>query len=407
MDAPWASSSAALSVVVEPTAAAGTGSSNHIAAPLGAVGATATFTPAAPLDLSAFDELRFWVNADRRAEGTAEAPFWLELSYHDAGDLPGEEHRWFVPVNTDGVWEQRRIGIGADRRTAIDRFRFTVLDDRPLSILVDELLAVGEQMLRDLEEALVAHVGASLSVPGLTGVALAQTANPGDATISLPAAAPFAAGNRIRITGGVGADEVHDVTLVTPGVGVNDLQLANAISGTFNAGAGLVTVLVPVVVEAPPTPTPHPTPAVVITPLGLTEDPERARYNQQRDSFRPRAALVACSVRPAPRAYLADYQVAVVAEDRAQQTAIVDEFQTRLSTDVPLRVNGANWPVWIVPAVPLLNREFGTLAPSIYFRVGARAEIAPRVEIPWVQRVHVGAGRPDTPADTEAIVIQL
>jgi hypothetical protein len=74
---------------------------------------------------------------------------------------------------------------------------------------------------------------------------------------------------------------------------------------------------------------------------------------------------------------------------------------------VPLRVNGARWPVWILPVLPLLNREFGTLAPSIYLRVGGRIEIAPRVEGLWVQRVHVGAGRPDTPADTEAIVIRL
>jgi len=407
MDAPWASSSAALSVTVEPIGATGPGPSNRMSAPLGAVGATATFTPAAPLDLSAFDELRFWVNADRPADGTAGAPFWLELSYRDAGDLPGEEHRWFVSVNAEGAWEQRRIGIRADRRTAVDRFRFTALDDRPFSISVDELLAVDERMLQDLEAALVAHVEDPLSAPGLTDVALTATANPGAATISVPAAVPFAAGNRILLTGGVGADETHDVTLVTAAGAANDLQLSATVGGTFNAGVGLVTVLVPVVVEAPPTPTPHPAPAVVITPLGLTEDPERARYHQQRDSFRPRAALVACSVRPAPRAYLADYQVAVVAQDRAQQAAIVDEFQTRLSTDVPLRVNGASWPVWILPAVPLLNREFGTLAPSIYLRVGARAEIAPRVEIPWVQRVHVGAGRPDTPADTEAIVIQL
>jgi hypothetical protein len=407
MAAPWTSSTAALSVTVEPVGPDGPGSSNRVTAPFGATGATATFTPAAPLDLSAFDELRFWVNADRPADGSAGAPYWLELSYRDAADLPGEEHRWFVPINAEGVWEQRRIGIAADRRTAVDRFRFTVLDDRPFSLAVDELLAVDERMLEDLEAALVAHVGESLSVPGLVDVPLTATANPGAAMISVSAAAPFAAGNRVLLTNGVGADEVHEVTLVTPVGAAHNLQLADTVGGTFNAGAGLVTALVPVIVEAPPTLTPHPTPSVVITPLGLTEDPERARYHQQRDSFRPRAALVACSVRPAPRAYLADYQVAVVAQDRAQQATIVDEFQTRLSTDVPLHVNGARWPVWIVPALPLLNREFGTLAPSTYLRVGARAEIAPRVEIPWVQRVHVGAGRPDAPAEAEGIVLQL
>jgi hypothetical protein len=97
----------------------------------------------------------------------------------------------------------------------------------------------------------------------------------------------------------------------------------------------------------------------------------------------------------------------VLAVDRRQQSSIFDQFQTRLATDNPLRVNGALWPVWVVPAIPLLNREFGTLAPSIYLRVGARAELGARTEIPWVQRLHVGAGRPDAPAETEGIVLQL
>lgn len=408
MDVAWISSAAALQVTVDSAGAVGTpGPSNRLQAPLGAAGATATFTPAAPIDLSAFDELRFWIDSDRAADGTAAAPFWLELSYHDVADLPADEHRWFVPVNAEGAWEQRRIGIADDRRSAIDRFRFTVLDDRPFSISVDELLAVHEQMESDLEKALVDRIAPGLAAPALTDVALVQTANPGAGTIVVPAGAPFTAGNEIVVTGGSAGDEVHSVTVATPVAAGLSLQLAGTVVGTLNAGVALVTVRVPVVVEAPPTPTPHPIPSVVITPLGLTEDLERTRYVDQRDSFRPRGSLLACSTRPGSRAYLADYQVTVVAADRPQQSAIADEFHTRLSTDSPLRVNGAFWPVWIVATVPLLNREFGTLAPSIYVRVGARADVAPRVEIPWVQRLHIGAGRPDTPADTEGIVLQL
>jgi hypothetical protein len=408
MDTPWVSSAPALQVTVEPEGATAPGSSNRFTAPLGALGATATFTPAAPVDLSAFDELRFWLRADRRADGTVEAPFWLELSYRDVNDAPGEEHRWFVPVNAADTWEQRRIGIGADRCSSIDRFRFTALDDRSFSISVDELLAVDEQMIADLEVGLAARIGAPATIPALVAVALTATTNPGGATISVSAAAPFAVGNRIRVTGGTVGDETHDVTLVTPGVpGSNVLHLAGTAAGTLTAGVATVTVIVPLLFEGPPVPVPPVEPAVVITPLSTIEDPERTPYVEQRDSFRPRGALVACSVRPSARAYLADYQIAVVAPTRAQQVAITDQIQTRLSADVPLRVNGARWPVWILPALTLLNREFGTLAPSIYLRVGARSEIAPRTEAPWVQRVHVGAGRPDTPADTESIVIRL
>jgi hypothetical protein len=408
MDTAWVSSAPALQVTVEPVGATAPGTSNRLSAPLGAAGETATYTPAGPLDLSAFDELRFWVNADQDAEGTVDAPFWLELSYHDVNDAVNEEHRWFVPVNAANTWEQRRVGIESDRRSAIDRFRFTVLDDRSFSIDVDELLAVHELMLTDVEAALVDRIGAPAAIPSLVDVVLTATANPGSPTISVPSAAPFAAGNRILVTGGSAGDETHDVTLVTPGLpGSNLLHLNGTVAGTLTTGVARVTVLVPVIVEAPPAPTPAIVPAIVVTPLAAIEDHERTPYVDQRDSFRPRGPLVACSVRASARAYLIDYQVAVIAADRPQQVALTDEIQLRVSADEPLRVNGASWPVSIQPTLPLLNREFGTLAPSIYVRVSARNEVAPRVEIPWVQHVRVGAGRPDAPSETEAIEITL
>ncbi|MGH2933874.1 MAG: hypothetical protein ACRDL2_05085 [Gaiellaceae bacterium] len=408
MDTAWVSSAPALQVTVEPVGATMPGTCNRLSAPLGASGATATYTPAGPLDISAFDELRFWVNANQAAEGTSDAPFWLELSYHDVNDTVSEEHRWFVPINAADTWEQRRVGVESDRRSAIDRFRFTVLDDRSFSIDVDEFLAVQELMLTDVESALVDRIGTPAAIPSLVNVALTATSNPGSSTISVPAAAPFAVGNRILVTGGSAGDETHDVTLVTPGLpGSNLLHLTDTVVGTLTSGVAHATVVVPVIVEAPPTPTPAIVPAVVVTPLAAIEDHERTPYVDQRDSFRPRGALVACSVRSSARAYLIDYQVAVLAADRQQQVALTDEIQLRLSADVPLRVNGALWPVAIQPTLPLLNREFGTLAPSIYVRVSARSEIAARVETPWVQHVHVGAGRPDAPAETEAIEITL
>lgn len=408
MDTAWVSSAPALQITVEPVGATAPGTSNRLSAPLGAAGATATYTPAGPVDLSAFDELRFWVNADQSAEGTSAEPFWLELSYHDVNDAVNEEHRWFVPVNAADTWEQRRIGIESDRRSAIDRFRFTVLDDRSFAIEIDELLAVHELMLADAEAALLDRIGTPDAIPSLVNVAVTGTSNPGSSTISVPAAAPFGAGNRVLITGGTAGDETHDVTAVTPGLpGSNLLHLADTVAGTLNNGVAHVTVVVPVIVEAPPAPTPAIVPAVIVTPLAAIEDHERTPYVDQRDSFRPRGALVACSVRSSARAYLIDYQVAVVAADRRQQVALADEIQLLLSADVPLRVNGALWHVAIQPTLPLLNREFGTLAPSIYVRISARSEIAARVETPWVQHVHVGAGRPDAPAETEAIEITL
>lgn len=402
LDSAWTSSSAALQITVEAEGPRGAGTSMRLRAPLGAAGATATYAPPAPLDLSAYDELRFWVRADRRADGSPQAPFWLELSYRDAADLPTDGHRWLIAVNAAGAWEQRRIGIAGDRRTAIDRLRLTALDDRPFSVAVDELLAVDERMLTDLEDALAELIRPGLDIPGLVG--LPATSGAAAGTISVAAAAPFAVGNRVRVDGVAGGPTHHTVTMIA-GTGPTVLTVAPP-APALGAGA-TVTVEVPVVFEAAPTPVQANTPSVIVTALGAVEDSERTRNTVQRDSFRDRGGLVACSVRPGARAYLADYQIAVVAPDRRQQAAITDALFPRFSDDVPVYVNGTPWPLWVMPALPLLNRAFGTLAPSLYIRIGARAEIAPRTEAPWIRSMHIGAGRPDAPADTEAIVIEL
>lgn len=407
MDTAWASSGASLAVSVQPEGATDPGTSNLLSAPLGAVGRTATYTPAAPLDLSGFDELRFWLRADRAADGSQAAPYWLTFEYRDQNDAVGEEHRWFVPVNAAGVWEQRRIGIAADRRSAVNRLRFTALDDEPFAISVDELLAVEEQMLVDLEGALVGRLS-GMGLPELTGVAVATTSAAGSSKIVVPAAVPFAAHNRILVTGGTAGDETHDVTGIAPGPGAGrqSLQLADQLVGTLNAGVAHVTVLVPVVVESPPNATDPVEPAVIVTPLGVVEDPERTPYVDQRDSFRLRNGRTVCSVRPSARAYLVDYQITPVGPNRRQQLVVADQIRPRISVDVPLRVNGASWPVWILPDVPLLQPGLGAVAP-MYVRIGGRSETTPRIEVPWVQQLHVGAARPDRPSDSEGIVLQL
>src|SRR6266545_1046811 len=131
----------------------GTGSL-QLTAHAGAAGVAASFTPATPLDLSAYDELRLWTYASRTADGTPSAPFLLELSYLDAADVPGEEHRWLVPVNRRRTWEQHRFGIADDRRGQITGLFLRCLTNEPFQIHLDELLAVNEEPLSDVESAL-------------------------------------------------------------------------------------------------------------------------------------------------------------------------------------------------------------------------------------------------------------
>ena len=127
MDAPWSSTNAGvLTVVADPQHAAEPGgTSNRFSATAGAAGEAARVTLAPALDLSGFDELRFWIRADRAAQGSAREPFFLELSFVDDADTAADDHRWFVPVNRPWTWEQHRIGIEAERRSAVSSVRLS------------------------------------------------------------------------------------------------------------------------------------------------------------------------------------------------------------------------------------------------------------------------------------------
>lgn len=412
MDTAWTSSDpVVLQVAVDHQTFFGEGmASNRLVASDSALNAFAEFVPSDPLDLSDFEELRFWIRANRRADGSTTKPFYLEFSYTDASDAPDEEHRWFVPINRVGNWEQRRIGVQDDRRSAITRFRFRCLTNLPFTCHVDELLVVREEMLADLEQALVIRLDGQVALPGLTNVALSQTANPGDTQIVFPLTPGFNAGNRILVLGGSLGDEIHNVTSVdhnsAAGTTTLHFDATDQVVGTLTAGTATVSVVVPVIVETPPSPTPEPTPAIIVTHLDAREDPERTAYITQRDSFRPRDALTVCSVRPAARAYLVDYQITVVAPERAQQLFVHTLLLQRLSMDVGLRINGVPSPVWILPPPALDKRQLGLLAP-VYARIGTRMETASRREQTWVRWAEIEAARIDAPLDRERIVLEL
>lgn len=410
MGTAWTSSAPSLLQVAADAATFVEGAaSNRLTAQAGAQNALAEYVPAAPLDLNDFEELRFWVRCDRPAAGSADSPFLLEFSYLDGQDAAGEEHRWFVPVNQAGRWEQRRVGIQNDRRGQVRRFRFRALTNRPFVCHLDELLAVREELVADVEQALALRLDAQVSLPALTDVPLSQTANPSASQVIVPLNQEFAVGNRLRVRGGTAGEEFHQVTGVNHSASTArttlDFSPGDKIRGTLSAGVATVSVVVPLIFEAPPAPRPAITPAVFATMLDAREDFERSSGMTQRDSFRPRGAATVCSVRPAARAYVLDYQFTAVAPGRAQQVAVQTMLWQRLSADLPLRVNGYPSPVWVLQSPPP-GREMGLLAP-VYVRIGTRMEIAPRQESPWVRQVEVGAAQADAPPDQEKVVITL
>jgi hypothetical protein len=418
LDTPWTSSNpAALQVTADAAVVEGPfTASNLLVASSAALNAIAEFQPPVPLDLSTFDELRFWILADRIAEGTASAPFFLEFSYLDAADAPGEEHRWFVSVNAANRWEQRRIGIANDRRSAVTRFRFRSILAAPFSCHLNELLAVFEELLVDVEQALTGILDGQVALPGLSRILLKQPAAAGANQIVLPLTPGVAVNNRLQIGDGAGNNEIHAAAVVSQDTAGGSTTVTFAAGDVTQrplaANVAFASVIVPVLSEAPPAPTATVSPAIVLTMLDAREDLPRSTQFTQRDSFRPRGALTFASVRPAPQAYFVDYQITSLAPDRAQQVAIQSFVLSRLSIDVGVRINGVQAPAQIQPPTDLLNRHLGTLSP-LYVRIGTRLETAPRTESPWVVRTDVEAGLiqngvvSQSPVDQEGIVINL
>jgi hypothetical protein len=394
MDTAWTSTSAALQVAADDQEFVEGAASNLVRSSGGAAGQTVHFEPAAPLDLSAFEELRFWVRADRVGDGSASAPFYLEFAYSDVNDAPGDDHRWFVPINQPQVWEQRRVGVEADRRSAISGFRLRSLTNGAFSCRVDELLAVREEMLSDLENALSTMLSANLALPGLTNLPLQQAAAPGASQIVLGLNRHFFPGNRIALRDGIGGEEVHDVATVAHNVAAGTTTLSLAAGDQVQRN-------LPV-----PAPTPGTSPSIVVTSLGPREDLDRSPVMTQRDSFRQLGTRQVCSVRPGPRAYLVDYQLVVAAPERLQHQIVMDALLRRLSIDRGLRINGVPSPVAMEPAPALFGRAEGTLGP-VYVRIGTRMEVEPRQVLPWVSTVDLGVAPPDSPADREDIRLAL
>lgn len=143
------------------------------------------------VDLSQHDELRFWLRASRAADGTPERPFFLELRAGSAALPIGDpQNTWqrFLPVAKPGAWELACLAL--DDLPAAVRGALTRLELRcthaaqPFTCHLDDLAAVREEMIGDVEAALVARLDGRLSLAGAPVVA--QVASAGVAAPAAP-----------------------------------------------------------------------------------------------------------------------------------------------------------------------------------------------------------------------------
>jgi hypothetical protein len=174
--APWRARTAgggpSTAIRIEPGTARRLGPGTaRFAADAGAAGHRLERTIAAA-DLTAQTDLQIWILADRAADGTEGHPFFLELRLGSAtapaSTGPGSWHR-LLPIAAAGGWLCVPVSLGdlpPAVRSAVSEIRFTCVDGRPFSAHLDAIAAVRDEMLVDVEEALVRLLGDRLRIDG-------------------------------------------------------------------------------------------------------------------------------------------------------------------------------------------------------------------------------------------------
>jgi hypothetical protein len=124
-------------------------------------------------DLTQFDQLRLWVHSDRRADGSPAHPFFLEMMLASAAlglDDPANTWRRYLPVSQTGVWEPVRLDIGdldPAIRSAMTQMRLRCINAaRPFNCGLDDIIAVRDDMISDVDDALIVRLNNILSVNG-------------------------------------------------------------------------------------------------------------------------------------------------------------------------------------------------------------------------------------------------
>jgi hypothetical protein len=134
------------------------------------------------LDLSTFDELRLWINGSRAADGSATQPFFLKMRLGSASmpiDAAGNTWQRLLPVSQAQLWQPVRLSIG-DLPAAV-RGAVTAMDllcvGGGFSCNLDDIAAVRDAMVTDVDAALRAKLNGILKINGQAVPAVLHPAN--------------------------------------------------------------------------------------------------------------------------------------------------------------------------------------------------------------------------------------
>lgn len=127
----------------------------------------------ANLDLTTFDELRFWLWSERLADGAPGRPYFLQARLGSVA-LPignvGNTWQRNVPVGQIRTWELVRLSLDdlpAAIRSAANQLELRCIDaTTSFACNLDDLFAVREQMISDVDMALQARLHNQLTLNG-------------------------------------------------------------------------------------------------------------------------------------------------------------------------------------------------------------------------------------------------
>jgi hypothetical protein len=126
-----------------------------------------------PVDLRDDDELRLWLRGNRKGDGSTTCPFFLEMRLGSAAmPLSDPANQWlrYLPVSQGNAWEQVRLSLfdlAPEVRGALSLLELRCIDaSASFIVYIDDVLAVREQMIADVEAALLARLHRRIAVSG-------------------------------------------------------------------------------------------------------------------------------------------------------------------------------------------------------------------------------------------------
>jgi hypothetical protein len=136
-----------------------------------------------PADLTKLADLELWVRSDRPADGSEARPFYLELrlgSTQLAIGAGGNDWHRLIPLAQANVWQPVPLALDdlpAQVRNALTQIRLTCVEATvPFAFNLDAILAVKDELLNDVDAALLDWLGGKLKLGNTAVPAIVEPA---------------------------------------------------------------------------------------------------------------------------------------------------------------------------------------------------------------------------------------